>query len=275
MDAVRSVEVGEAFQHAPIAAGVLDAEGRLLRANGALGALLDGPAGAGVEELIDRHAPRVLQRGRRTWRAERRVRSGREWLWMELRVARLPESGGAVVQLVDVTAARERAAELQRLAERESLTGLWNRRRFDQELVRQLARCRRHGDSAILVVVDVDGLKAVNDRLGHKGGDDVIIHVARQLTTRVRASDAVARIGGDEFAVLLVHTPAAAAPAAVEGLCAAVAERPALAAGRLVDVSISAGHAILDAATADPDETFVAADASLYAAKARARTRRG
>lgn len=275
MDAVGSVGVGEAFQHAPIAAGILDASGSLVRANAALAVLLDGPAGAGVQELIDRHAPRVLQRGRRTWRAERRVRSGRDWLWIELRVGRLPESGGAVVQLTDVTAAHVRAAELQRLAERESLTGLWNRRRFDQELVRQLARCRRHGDCAILVVLDVDGLKAVNDRLGHKGGDDVIRHVARQLTSRVRASDAVARIGGDEFAVLLATTPSAAAPAAVDGLCAAVAERPALAAGREVDVSISAGYAILDAATADPDETFVAADASLYAAKERARTRRG
>lgn len=264
--------VDDAFEHAPIPAGILGVDGHLERANVALVALLAGPAGPGVEDLIDRHAPRVLHRGRRTWRAERRVRAGQRWAWMHLHVARLDgATSGAVVQIIDVTAVHERAAELQRLAERESLTGLWNRRRFDQEMVRQLARCRRHGECAILVLLDVDGLKAVNDRLGHKGGDAVIVHVARTLGSRLRASDAIARIGGDEFAALLVGTPEAEAAHAVRALCEAVAASPARAAGRDIPVRVSAGFAVLDATRADADEAFAAADACLYAAKGRGR----
>ena len=94
-------------------------------------------------------------------------------------------------------------ASVQRLADHDPLTDLWNRRRFEEELRRQVARCQRYGEKAALLVMDLDGFKAVNDSFGHKVGDDLLKLVAAALQRRVRGTDAVARLGGDEFAVLL------------------------------------------------------------------------
>ena len=74
---------------------------------------------------------------------------------------------------------------------------------FEEELRRQVARCRRYGEKAALLLLDLDGFKAVNDSFGHKAGDDLLKLVAAALQQRVRGTDAVARLGGDEFAVLL------------------------------------------------------------------------
>ena len=107
-----------------------------------------------------------------------------------------------VAEIENARLKAELNAALQ-LADRDGLTGLLNRRAFDRELARTLAGCERYGTGAGLIYLDLDGFKGVNDRLGHGAGDAVLLKVAGVLNAGVRLSDTVARIGGDEFAVLL------------------------------------------------------------------------
>lgn len=99
-----------------------------------------------------------------------------------------------------------RIAELERLALTDELTGLLNRRGFQHELQHALAAARRYDEKGVLVYVDLDGFKPINDTYGHAAGDEVLRRVARLLLDNVRDTDAVGRMGGDEFAVLLTRT---------------------------------------------------------------------
>ena len=100
----------------------------------------------------------------------------------------------------------ERVAELDRLAHRDPLVDLPNRRSFLANLDRLLARINRYGGEAAMMFVDLDGLKAINDRFGHGAGDKALMEVARLLAASVRDSDFVARLSGDEFGILLEHS---------------------------------------------------------------------
>jgi diguanylate cyclase (GGDEF)-like protein len=104
---------------------------------------------------------------------------------------------------LELAAARSRMAALETRAEIDPLTDLVNRRGLERELKRALAYVKRYGTSAVLVYIDLDGFKLVNDRHGHAAGDAVLKAVAMVLTRQVRTSDLVARLGGDEFVVLL------------------------------------------------------------------------
>jgi diguanylate cyclase (GGDEF)-like protein len=99
-----------------------------------------------------------------------------------------------------------RIAFLEGLSRTDELTGLLNRRGFEDELKRALARARRSGETGVLIACDVDGFKRINDAHGHAAGDDVLRRLARTIAASVREIDAVARLGGDEFAVLLAAT---------------------------------------------------------------------
>jgi diguanylate cyclase (GGDEF)-like protein len=116
-------------------------------------------------------------------------------------VARLVEEisrlRGQVAQL------QERVEQLDHLAHQDSLIDLPNRRGFLRELERLIARVSRYDAKGAMLFVDVDGLKAINDSFGHRAGDEALIEVAELLTKGVRKSDVVARIGGDEFGILL------------------------------------------------------------------------
>jgi diguanylate cyclase (GGDEF)-like protein len=274
MAIVKDDALADAFIHAPIAMGIFDGDGAL-SANAALETMRAGRFGPALERVVEQVAQRARERSPRR-PVERRLRDGDgRTAWVQLSVAvgdDAPDGEPRVfVQVVDVTARREREERLQALAEREPLTGLWNRRRFEQELARQLARCRRYEDRAALVILDVDCLKAVNDTHGHKAGDAVIKHVARALQARVRASDAVARIGGDEFAVLLAETAGEEADRAADQLCREVAATPVKLGSKSIHCAVSAGLAELSGTTVDEDAAIAAADAALYRAKAGAR----
>ena len=106
-------------------------------------------------------------------------------------------------------ASRARISELEARIDIDPLTDILNRRGFERELKRSLAYVKRYGTSVALVYVDLDGFKPVNDRHGHAAGDAVLKAIAAALVRNVRASDVVARIGGDEFAVLLWNVNAA------------------------------------------------------------------
>ncbi|HEY9079719.1 GGDEF domain-containing protein [Magnetovibrio sp.] len=99
-----------------------------------------------------------------------------------------------------------RIDEMERLAYTDDLTGAYNRRGFQQEFRRVLAAAARYGETGVLVYVDLDGFKPINDTYGHAAGDHVLREVVRTLNENVRPNDLVARLGGDEFAVLLTRT---------------------------------------------------------------------
>jgi len=98
---------------------------------------------------------------------------------------------------------QERVEQLDQLAHQDSLIDLPNRRGFMRELERLIARVDRYGINAAMLFVDLDGLKMINDTFGHRAGDEALIQVANLLSKGVRHSDVVARIGGDEFGILL------------------------------------------------------------------------
>jgi len=107
---------------------------------------------------------------------------------------------------------------LRKLSTTDDITGLLNRRGFRQSLERALSRARRQDETGLLVAIDLDGFKAINDRFGHQAGDLVLAAVANLLLHHTRDTDAVARVGGDEFAILLANSPTMAATAKINKL---------------------------------------------------------
>jgi diguanylate cyclase (GGDEF)-like protein len=159
-----------------------------------------------------------------------------------------------------VNQVQRQAGQLERLAMRDDLTGLPNRRRFEQELRAAL----EHGRPQV-ALLDLDGFKAVNDRLGHSVGDRLLVALARRLAIEVREGAFVARMGGDEFAVLLPDATADAADRVADRL-AEVLRRPVQAGEH--ELLVSAGIGMADGAgTADPFEVLRRADLAMYAAK--------
>jgi diguanylate cyclase (GGDEF)-like protein len=164
-------------------------------------------------------------------------------------------AGSAVVVRLLAERIDRLVAELRHAAATDPLTGLLNRRAFEEHVERELARTRRSDEAFSLLLIDVDRFKDLNDRFGHAAGDDALTTLAGRLAGAVRGADIVARIGGDEFAVLL---PGTGADGARE-----TADR--LAAGTGVPISIGAATYGLDGRTAD--DLGRAADSALYANK--------
>lgn len=191
---------------------------------------------------------------------------------VEAVLAKLAPEDRAVVQ-----GALERAerteAELRFLADHDSLTGLLNRRRFRSELDQYVSFTARYGGRGAVMVIDIDGLKEVNDRLGHQAGDTLIRRVAEILRERVRATDLVARLSGDEFAVLMPQTDTAGALQLGEDLRSQVAEGLPLNLD-LGDASISVGVTMFGGQGGmGAEAVLVAADQAMYQAKAEGRNR--
>jgi len=143
----------------------------------------------------------------------------------------------------------------------DGLTGLFNRRFFEEALLREVERARRYDVQSALLLVDLDGFKAVNDTRGHQEGDRVLQEVADVVRRHVRATDIACRFGGDEFAVILCDTPHDEALAVAERIRADV-ERAFEQA-----VTISAGLAMVPADGTSAGELVTDADRALYAAK--------
>ncbi len=179
-------------------------------------------------------------------------------------VVMLTRSNGVQERLV--VALREQALV-------DALTGLVNRRAFDDALGTTLHRPNAAGTA--LVLIDVDAFKTVNDEHGHPVGDALLVHLAGVLRDQIRAEDAVvSRLGGDELAVLLPDCPADVATRRAEDLVTAVRATPlVLPDGRLLSVSISVGVAHVGALTDDLETLYHAADAALYDAKRAGRGR--
>jgi diguanylate cyclase (GGDEF)-like protein len=187
-------------------------------------------------------------------------------------MAKLAPAERAVVEDALSRAARTEA-ELRFLADHDPLTGLLNRRSFRRELDSYVSFSARYGGQGAVMVIDIDGLKGVNDSHGHHTGDGLIRRVANVLRERVRGTDLVARLSGDEFAVLVPQTDADGAIALGEDLRVQVAIGCAEETD-LAKVTISIGVMLFDGRSRTGAEAIlVAADQAMYRAKAEGRDR--
>jgi diguanylate cyclase (GGDEF)-like protein len=191
---------------------------------------------------------------------------------LEAVLAKLDEGDRQVVQGA-LDAADKTEAELRYLADHDSLTGLLNRRRFRSELDQYVSFTARYGGQGAVMIIDIDGLKEVNDRLGHQPGDNLIRCISGILSERVRNTDLVARLSGDEFAVLMPQTDTEGALQLGEDLRAEVAEGFPSAA-ETGAATISVGITMFGAGReASAEAVLVAADEAMYRAKEEGRNR--
>ena len=212
------------------------------------------------------------QRSLRTGEEQREVvlgvaRSDASFAWVEFTALPTVSDDGtpvAVLCLIDITDRRAEQSRLRGLAERDTLTGACTRRRFDERLRDQVSRCRTRGECATLLLIDIDGLKAINDALGHAAGDALLKDAAARLASLLGDGDLLARCGGDEFAVLLSGAGAEQGVEVAERLARALAEPRSLEAPTPV---ASIGVCALNERTSGVEAVLAAADAALLQAK--------
>jgi len=275
------------FDGAPIGMAIVSTEGRLIDVNSALCEILghrrEAVLGLSLQELTfepDRDADaqvvrQVVEGHRRSSQLQQRfVHAEGHLVWVDISLSRVRGSAGSpdylVVQIEDVTERRRTLDDLQHLADHDPLTGLLNRRRLESELAQQLALTDRYGHRSSLVLLDLDDFKSTNDSLGHGVGDELLKNIADVLRSRVRRSDLVARVGGDEFAILLPQASREQARRVAEGIAKAIRERIHITAGHELRTTASLGVATI-APGDQPSWVLLRADQALYQAKERGR----
>lgn len=162
--------------------------------------------------------------------------------------------------------ARERLATLERLADRDPLIPIANRRAFVRELTRTMSLAERYGTPSSVVYIDVNDFKEINDTFGHSAGDQALKHVATTLLSSVRESDVVGRIGGDEFGVILDRTDQAMAREKADQLAQEIMQAPMEHNGRAVPIHVAVGVYTFTGSE-DVGHALAAADRDMYAQK--------
>ncbi len=196
--------------------------------------------------------------------------------WCELRGRAIDPAApdeGAIWIVIDISSRKERERRIQHLADHDALTGLLNRRLLEDRLEQALTLARRNDALVSVMLIDLDGFKAVNDQFGHLMGDYVLRTVAKRLRDCVRESDTVARLGGDEFVVVLAgqRLPEDASLVA-EKILAALTE-PVAAGGRRFEVGASIGISIYPRDGTTPEALLKHADAAMYRVKEAGKNR--
>jgi len=167
----------------------------------------------------------------------------------------------------DVTKERQTARQLVHLAEHDFLTGLHNRRKFHDELIRQIAICERNNNNVSLLFFDVDDFKYINDAYGHLCGDDLLVKIAGDVGTLIRKNEMFCRLGGDEFAILLPDAVKEDAESLAQRVLNAVANISVPVQGQSLSVTSSIGIAVYPLHAADSEELLACADVAMYQAK--------
>ncbi len=273
------------FEQAPIGMALLAPDGRWVRVNPALLKI----TGYSAEELLAKsfqdithpddlssdleHIQRLLVGEIRDYQIEKRYFHAQgHVISASLSVSLVRDLQGKplhlIAQIQDVTERRLMEERVRHLAEYDSLTGLRNRRLFEHELGQQVRRCQRYGEQATLVVVDLDDFKRVNDTHGHRTGDELLKAIGRELGLRLRGTDLIARLGADEFAVLLPGTSLEAGERVAKDLARVVADCQITAAQQSVATTASVGVAAISQSTSGAEAVLIAADRAMDLAKA-------
>lgn len=165
----------------------------------------------------------------------------------------------------DITALKNAQFQLNQLSRTDSLTGTANRRHFEEALTHALARGRRDNHACALLCLDIDHFKPINDEYGHLAGDAVIVEFSKRMQACLREVDLLARIGGDEFVILMENAPPGSAEVVCEKIVAAM-QKPYTVNGESLEVTVSAGSAY-SKHTYSSEDLFRQADQALYKAK--------
>lgn len=173
----------------------------------------------------------------------------------------------------DISQIKAHEAELDRVAHYDSLTGLPNRRLLSDRLSQSIKRAERSGKSSAICFLDLDGFKTVNDLHGHKAGDALLVRVTQNLQHVLRAEDTLARMGGDEFVVILSNVASPEECALILDRILAAIRQPVLIDGHTVHISASIGVSLYPADNADPDTLLRHADQAMYLAKQAGKNR--
>ena len=166
--------------------------------------------------------------------------------------------GGMVVNLRDITDRKRVEDELDRQSFHDTLTGLANRALFHDRVSHALRRASRSGLEVVVILLDLDGFKSINDRLGHEAGDAVLCELAIRLVHRFRTADTVARLSGDEFAMLVEHSheardrATATAEAVMEALAGLIGDGQELVVSASLGVAVSTGSSTASTVRATP-----------------------
>jgi len=281
-----------AFEEAPVGMALAGLDGQLIQVNRAMCEIigysreqLEATTFASITHpgdlARDREELQRLVDGDAThYRAERRyLHAAGHPVPVDLSVAVVRDADGLarhfLAQVHDITERKSFEGQLQYLADHDALTGMFNRRRFEQELERELARAARYGTGGAVLAIDLDHFKYVNDTLGHSVGDELITRVGGIFRARLRATDVIARLGGDEFAVILPGADQSEAVLVAENLLNALREegRVDSATNGPKRVSASIGIAPFGEATLTREELLVEADIAMYDAKEGGRDR--
>ncbi|MEY4749916.1 MAG: hypothetical protein RIQ60_2130 [Pseudomonadota bacterium] len=261
----------------------LDAQGRFTSANPAFvrltGYTLDEILGRDPDDFLharrhsDQFDRRLVARQAGHWQGEAWCREkGGEFrsVWESIRVVRDPEGGvdHYVASIADITPLRRAEEKINHLAYHDPLTGLPNRMLFLDRLDRTMESAARNASHCAVLFIDLDGFKSINDTLGHAIGDSMLQTVAGRLQSTLRSTDTVARMGGDEFVVILTDlNHGESAPRIADKLLAALST-PMDLGGERVAITGSIGIAVYPGDGADREALMRAADTAMYSAKA-------
>ena len=230
---------------------------RFFRYNAARGEYGTGDAEAQVQQLMDRARQRQAHHFKRT-RPNGTI----------LDVRGLPLADGSFVTIyTDVTEQHRAAEAIERLAHRDSLTGLANRYTLEARLDQLVADARRHDRSLAVMFLDMDNFKVINDTLGHGIGDQFLCQIAQRLTTTVRDNDIVARLGGDEFVVVLAEVIAPRDASGVASKIIEVLNQPITLGSHALRASASIGICFYPRDGRDRGALMQSADIAMYHAK--------
>jgi len=278
-------QAASVFEHAHEGICITDAQARIVDMNEAF-VLITGFA---RDEVLG-HNPSVLSSGRQSaefyqamwgelsrlghWRGEVWNRHKNGAAYAALLTVTAVKSGDGAIQsyvgiLSDITALKLHEAELERIALYDPLTGVANRRLLEERLDQALAQARRRGSRVALMVLDLDGFKAVNDQYGHEAGDRLLVEVCRRLALCLRQTDTLSRIGGDEFVLLLSDldtTDDTPWQDVVRRVLQTVAQ-PVPDGAHTLHVSCSLGVALFPDEDLGPDALMRHADQAMYEAK--------
>ena len=181
------------------------------------------------------------------------------------------EEEGRIIIIRNITHNKIAEEKLNTLATTDFLTGLWNRRYFMQAAKKEIKRARRYGLIFSLLLIDIDHFKTINDNYGHSAGDRVLIELAKFLKSRLREVDIVARLGGEEFGVLLLETEANGAYELAEDIRQGITATPVQVDGEEINFTISIGIAVFHHELSNIDGMLKNADQALYRSKDQGR----